>query len=493
MRFAFALVFFLAAATLRAAEKPNILVILADDVGYGDLSCYGGKAPTPNCDRVAREGLKFTSAYATDSTCTPSRYSLLTGRYAFRQKGTGVLPGDAKLIIPTDKPTLPGILKSVGYRTGVVGKWHLGLGAGEAPLDWNQEIRPSPNDVGFDYSFIMAATGDRVPCVYVEDRHVVGLDPADPIEVRYTKAPYPGEPDGVANRAELRMDWSVGHNAAVVNGVGRIGYMKGGKKALWKDETMSEEFTRRAVQFIERSKEGPFFLYFATHNIHVPRLVGAQFVGKSGMGPRGDSILEFDWQVGEILATLERLKLTEKTLVILSSDNGPVLDDGYKDEAVKLVGDHRPAGPWSGGKYTILEGGTRVPMLARWPGRIKPGVSEALISQVDFAATFAELAGTTVPTGGAPDSLNMLPALLGDSPTGREFIVEDSNGVAIRVGSWKFIPPGKKAGAVARLYDLEHDPAEKQNVAAEHPEQVTVLGARLEALRGREGTAADGK
>src|SRR5688572_7159649 len=302
-----ALLMTFAAAPAAAADQPNIILIYADDIGYGDFGCYGAAASlkTPNVDRLAREGIRFTSAYCTSATCTPSRYSMLTGEYAFRKKGTGVLPGDAAMIIEPGRTTLPSILKKAGYTTGVVGKWHLGLGAGKEQLDWNGEIRPAPLDIGFDYSFIMAATGDRVPCVYVENRKVVGLDPADPIKVSYAQ-PFPGEPTGIADRDKLKMDWSHGHNNAVVNGVGRIGFMTGGKRALWVDEEMGDTFAKKAVEFIERqSKDKPFFLYFATHENHVPRVPNPRFAGKSGMGPRGDAIVHFDWAVGQILETLD--------------------------------------------------------------------------------------------------------------------------------------------------------------------------------------------
>lgn len=470
-------------APLLAAEgKPNIVLIYADDLGFGDISCNGATAvKTPNIDRLAQEGVNFHAGYATSATCTPSRFSLLTGKYAFRQTGTGILPGDAAMILDPAKPTLPAVLRTAGYRTGAVGKWHLGLGGREG-IDWNRPIHPCPNDAGFDFSFIMAATGDRVPCVYVEDGAVVNLDPADPIEVSY-KTPFPGLPTGVSDRSALRMDWSMGHNAAVINGIGRIGYMKGGAKALWKDEEMSGDFCRQAVRFIREAGDKPFFLYYALHNIHVPRVPNPRFVGQTAMGPRGDSIVEADWQVGEILRTLDELKLADHTLVILSSDNGPVIDDGYRDEAVARLGGHRPAGPFRGGKYTIFEGGTRVPLLARWPSRVKPGrTSDAMISQVDFARSFARLAGQEVPADTFPDSQDQLAALLGESDTGRDHIVEHADRLALRSGDWKWIPAGPKADG-DQLYDLKNDPAETTNLATGQAAKAKELAARLEALR----------
>jgi len=476
-----------------AAEKPNIVLIYADDLGFGDISCNGATSvQTPNIDRIAKEGINFTSGYCTSATCTPSRFSMLTGKYAFRQQGTGILPGDAALIIDPAQPTLQGTLQKGGYRTGVVGKWHLGLG-GKDGVDWNKAIKPSPIEVGFDFSHIMAATGDRVPCVYVEDGKVVNLDPADPIEVSYKKA-FEGLPTGVSHREELVMNWSHGHNMAVVNGIGRIGYMKGGTKALWKDEQMADDFAKQAVRFIRESKEKPFFLYYALHDVHVPRVPHPRFVGKTTMGPRGDVIVEADWQVGEILRTLDELKLAENTLVIFSSDNGPVIDDGYQDDAVKKLGDHKPAGPFRGGKYSSFEGGTRVPFVLRWPARVKPGqTSTAIVSQVDFPASFAKLAGVEA---AFPDSRDGTAALLGEPGSGRDHVIQQAGQLSIRMGDWKFIPAGKGAKKAAatntelgndpqgQLYDLSKDPGEKKNLAGEHPEKLKELAAKLAEVKG---------
>ena len=462
-----------------AAETPNIILIYADDLGFGDVSCNGATAVrTPNIDRIAKEGVNFSAGYATSATCTPSRFSMLTGKYAWRQEGTGILPGDAALIIDPAQPTLPGMLQKAGYRTGVVGKWHLGLG-GKGGVDWNQPIKPSPNEVGFDFSHIMAATGDRVPCVYVEDGKVVNLDPADPIEVSYKQA-FPGLPTGTKDRATLKLDWSHGHNMAIVNGIGRIGYMKGGTKALWKDEDMADHFTGQALRFIRESKDGPFFLYFALHDIHVPRVPHPRFVGKTSMGSRGDAIVQADWQVGEVLRLLDELALAQNSIVIFSSDNGPVIDDGYKDQAEEKLGGHKPAGPWRGGKYSIHEGGTRVPFLLRWPARVKPGkASAAMVSQIDFAASFAKLTGREA---SFPDSENVLPALTGESDKGRDHVIEHANQLAIRAGDWKFIP-GKK-DQPGQLHDLSKDPGESKNLASVNPEKRDELRALLEIARG---------
>ncbi len=477
-----------------ASTTPNIVIIYGDDIGYGDFSCYGAEAvKTPNVDRLAREGLRFTSGYSSSGTCTPSRYSMLTGEYAFRKKGTGVLPGDAAMIIEPGRVTLPSILQKAGYATAAIGKWHLGLGAGRSALDWNKEISPGPREIGFSYSFIMAATGDRVPCVYLENQRVVGLDPSDPIRVSYEE-PFPGEPVAKANRGALKQDWSHGHNFGIVNGIGRIGYYQGGKAALWKDEDMADTFTSKALAFIERSKDKPFFLYFATHDVHVPRVPHPRFVGKTAMGPRGDAIVQFDWCVGQVLKKLDDLQLADNTLVLLSSDNGPVLDDGYKDGAGEKVGNHRPAGPFRGGKYSLFEGGTRMPFIVRWPARVKPGVSDAIVSQVDFPATFAALAGQRPNPATMPDSQNVLPALLGESRTGRDHVVQHSGRLALRAGNWKYISPGpvrdtldaseKKSAAFPNgaLFDLSTDPGETKNLAEEHPEKVKELASQLEQM-----------
>lgn len=479
--------------------RPNIIIINADDLGYGDVSAYGATAiKTPNIDKLAQDGLRFTRAHATSATCTPSRYSLLTGMYAWRQAGTGIAPGNAGLIIPTDNETLPAMLQAAGYKTGVVGKWHLGLGPAEGP-DWNALIEPGPRQVGFDYSFLIPATGDRVPTVYVENQRVVGLDPADPIKVSYD-GKIGDEPTGRENPELLTMKPSHGHDMTIVNGISRIGYMTGGKSARWIDEDIADVITNHAVNFIEKNKDNPFFLYFATHDIHVPRVPHARFAGKSGLGPRGDVILQLDWTVGEIMKALEERNLADNTLVIFTSDNGPVVDDGYQDQAVELLDGHTPAGALRGGKYSAFEAGTRIPFIVRWSGHIEPGTSDALMSQIDLFASFAALTGQKLEEAEAPDSFNHLPALLGKSQTGREFVVEQSlnNTLSVVRGEWKYIAPGKGPkinkhtnielgnDPEKQLYNLAEDPGETNNVAAENPQVVAQLEAILQKVHNRE-------
>ncbi len=479
-----------------ANSKPaNIVIIYADDLGYGDVGAYGATAvKTPNMDRLAREGLLFTDGHAPSATCTPSRYAMLTGEYAWRQQGTGIARGDAGAIIQPGRTTLASILRDAGYRTGVVGKWHLGLGPGPGKTDWNSEIKPGPLEIGFDYCYLMPATGDRVPCVFVENHRVVDLDANDPIRVSFD-GPVGDEPTGKAHPELLRMHPSHGHDQTIINGISRIGYMEGGKSARWVDQDIADRFVDQAVGFIDRNAGNPFFLYFSLHDIHVPRAPHRRFVGATDMGPRGDAIAEFDWCVGEILSALDRLKLVDDTLVILTSDNGPVVDDGYRDDAVTRLGDHKPAGPFRGGKYSNFEGGTRVPWIVRWPQQIKPGVSDALICQVDLPASLAKLTNQSLAEGAAPDSYDISAALLGDSETGRDHLVEHAGRTSLRVGKWKYIPPSNAAkinkqtntelgnDPQPQLYDLSKDPGETDNLATQFPDRIKQMSEQLEQIK----------
>jgi arylsulfatase A-like enzyme len=487
----FFLSLFLASATLAADQRPNIVVILSDDIGYGDVGCYGAtKVKTPNIDRLATHGLRFTDAHSPAAVCTPTRYAMLTGQYAWRHPaGARILSGIAPLSIPVGMVTVPSFLKQNGYTTAAVGKWHLGLG--EKETDYNVEIKPGPREVGFDYSFIIPATGDRVPCVYVENGWVVNYDPKDPIRVSYG-TPVGDEPTGANHPELLKMKHSHGHDNTIVNGIGRIGYMTGGKAARWKDENTADTITGKAVGFIEKNADKPFFLYFATHDIHVPRVPNPRFQGTSQCGPRGDVIQQLDWCVGEVLKTIEKHKLVDNTLVIFTSDNGGVMDDGYQDGSGDDKSGHKCNGVLRGFKGQLYEGGHRIPMIARWPGHVPVGkTSNELVCHVDLLATVAALIGKELPANTGPDSFNVLPALLAEKPEKpcRESLVVQGGyiaGLAVRKGSWKLIPDsGKKKKDVAgpQLFNLADDLSETKNLAAEKPELVIELADLLAKVR----------
>jgi arylsulfatase A-like enzyme len=461
-----------AAAGDTAPAAPNIVVILADDVGWGDPSCYGAsKFKTPNLDRLARDGQRFVNGHASASVCTPTRYSMLTGQYSWRRDAPGlnkgVAEGASPLLIPTEMPTAPGLLKAAGYQTAVIGKWHLGFG--KSKPDFNAELRPGPLEIGFHEYFGLPATNDRIPTVLIRDHKVIGLDPADPIEYSYKK-----------EEAEERglSPFAAGRN--------RIGWAKGGKSAWWKDIDLADTFTRESLEFIKRNKEKKFFLFFAPHDVHAPVIPHPRFVGKSGVSTRADMLLELDWSVGQLLDTLDKHGLTGNTLVIFSSDNGAY---------VKNETGHLPNGPFSGEKSQLWEGGHRVPFIARWPARLTPGVSEDIVSTIDIPATICAAAGVAIPANALPDSFDLLPAMLGEKDARKRLdlvLMSGTGHLALRSGNLKYMPDlafangwkggGKKnKGEKPRpaLFDLSKDPGEKENLFATRKDDARRLAAIL--------------
>lgn len=481
-------------------SRPNVVMIYADDLGFGDLECYGAiGVRTPNVNRLSENGVRFTNAHAVASTSTPSRYSLLTGEYPWRKAGTDVAAGDAAMIVSPDQYTVADVFKEAGYTTAAFGKWHLGLGSESGKQDWNAPITPALADIGFDYSYIMAATADRVPCVFIENGSVANYDPSAPIYVNYNKN-FEGEPTGKDNPELLyNLQSSHGHNYSIVNGIGRIGYMKGGGTALWKDENIADSITSHAVDFIKQNHRKPFFMYLCTNDIHVPRFPHPRFRGKTDMGHRGDAIVQFDWTVGKVMKTLKDLKIDKNTIIILTSDNGPVVDDGYADEAVTRLGNHKPAGPLRGNKYSSFEGGTRVPFIVSWPNGMEKGnESKALISQIDLFASFAQMLDTRLPKGSCPDSRRHWDTLIGKDSKGCEYVVEQNlwNVLSIRTADWKYIEPSNGASymeltdietgnnTLPQLYEMSKE-GEQENLAKEHPEIIEQLAKIIDNERKR--------
>ena len=462
-------------------------MILADDLGYGDLSCYGAtKVETPRIDSLAQRGVLFTDAHAPSAVCTPSRYGLLTGRYCWRtQLKVDCLFGHDPLLIEEDRLTLPSMLKSAGYATACVGKWHLGFGR-DYP-EWNGELKPGPLEVGFDYFFGVPVTNAQAPYVYVENHRVVGLDPKDPIRLG---------PDSKTNQ------------------------MFGGTAARYKADELALTHTRKAVQFIERSKDHPFFLYFTPDNVHSPYTPNQRFHGTSACGVYCDFIRELDWSVGEVLSALERSGVADNTLVIVTSDNGGL----YSRPAYDLG--HRVNADLLGQKTDAWEGGHRVPFVARWPKKIKEGSrSDELICLVDLMATMASVVGVNLPREAAPDSFNVLPALLGDTShkpvrSGAVILASYSGMLAVREGDWILILGRGSGGSTTeyfkhygmrleelnrkttgwavkgmgepdpslppgQLYNLAKDRSQVENLYKDHPEIVKRLTNVLVDYRAR--------
>ena len=478
-----------ACASGAASDKPNIVVILADDLGYGDLSSYGAKKlQTPNIDSLATQGVLFTDAHTEASTCTPTRYGLLTGRYSWRTwLKYSALSTDGPLLIEEGRMTVASLLKSAGYYTSIIGKWHLGFGreddfardrqrppnfwrSRKGGPNWNGDLKPGPLEVGFDYFYGIPVANSFPPYVLVENHRVDGL----------------------------RKDSPIGKMESTNNGS-----MEGGEGARWRDEDLADLLTAKAVGQLEKlaKQQQPFFLYYSAHQPHIPNKPNARFKGTSQIGARGDCIHELDWSVGEVLTALDRQGLTGNTLVIFTSDNGA--------SATSEEG-HRPMGPvMQGRKGDLHEGGHRVPFLARWPGRIKPGTRSAeMISLNDMLATFAALTGQKLPPEAGPDSFNVLPAFLGQESQEplRPSLVMTAGGtgkLAVRVGKWKLIDgqgsfgyahhrereetpaPG---GPKGQLYDMERDVGERNNLYRQHPEIVQRLQGLLQRIKDEGGS-----
>jgi arylsulfatase A-like enzyme len=339
----------------------------------------------------------------------------------------------------------------------------------------------------------MAATQDRVPTIYIDNGKVVNLDSKDPIAVNYDKN-FPGQPTGKENPELLSMKWHHGHNSSIVNGIPRIGYVSGGVSANWSDVDLADHFLAKAQTYVKSHKENPFFLYYALNQPHVPRTPNPRFVGKSGMGPRGDVILEADYCVGEIVKTLKEEGVLDNTLIMFSSDNGPVLNDGYYDDAVEKLGNHKPNGPLRGGKYSLLEAGTRVPFFTYWKGQIKPQVSDALVCQIDLLESIAKLVNVDVKS---TDSQNLLDVFMGKSAKGRtNLVIEANTKTAFRQGDWMMIPPYPGDPILEevniemgndkefQLYNLNKDIGQKNNLAKAQPKKLKELMKNFELIRG---------
>lgn len=478
--------------------KPNIVIIYADDLGYGDLSCYGAtKLKTPNIDRLAKEGRRFTDAHSTSAVCTPSRYALLTGRYPARINNWGPTFCRSKLIIDTKRETVASLLKTAGYSTACIGKWHLGFGSKPNP-NWNKPLKPGPLELGFDHYYGVPVVNSHAPFVYVEDHLVVGLDPKDPL--RYVNGgkthskPYP-EKHAVAR--------------------GKMPVLEGGKKAhdLYVDEEVATHLTGKAVDWLKKqSKDKPFFLYLATTNIHHPFTPHKRFQGTSDCGLYGDFVHELDWIVGEVLKTLDEMGVAKNTMVIFTSDNGGMLNGGGRAAWAK---GHEQNGKLLGHKFGAWEGGHRIPFIVRWPNRVPAGsTSDALISNLDMIATFAKMTGQTLEKGQGGDSLNQLETLTGApaKPVRTELMLQPHKPThaSLRQGDWMYIPARgdggfgngipmlattkrensdvqivngkavvKKGAPKEQLYNLKSDPYQTQNVIRQHPEAAEQMKARL--------------
>jgi arylsulfatase A len=488
--------FFLSLSFVNAGPTPNILLILADDLGYGDVGCYNpeAKAPTPNLDRLAKEGMRFTDAHSPSTVCTPTRYSIMTGRMAFRLNYRGVFTGvGGPGLITADRMTLPALLRSRGYETAMFGKWHIGMSfldkAGRPinqngldavrKIDYSRPVADAPIHRGFDHFFgtVCCPTTDWLYAFMDGDR-------------------IPVPPTGLVDKSKLpKHDWSFDCRPGLV-------------APDFDLEEVDMVFLRKSLEFLERhtreNADKPFFLFHSLQAVHLPSFPGKDFRGKTQAGPHGDFIFEFDHVVGSLMKKLEELGLSDDTLVIVTSDNGPEVGTTLN---MRSQYRHDGARPWRGMKRDNWEGGHRVPMIARWPGQITPGsVTDQTVCLTDLMATCAALVNAPLPNDAAEDSFNLLPVLLGkaEQPV-RDFTLHQtiSLALAIRKGDWKFLDhrgsggnnyaagrlktlfpaPDTEPDAPGQLYNLKEDPTETTNLYFQHPEIVKELKARLELFK----------
>src|SRR5690554_4662207 len=450
---------------------PNVIFVMADDIGYGDLGCYGAtRIKTPAIDEVAKQGVRFNQAYAPAATSSPSRYALLTGTYAWRE-GVSILPANAHLSIDEDAYTLPKMFKDAGYTTGLVGKWHLGLGSKGNEVDFNAPIEHGPLSIGFDYAFYFPATNDRVPCIYIENNQVVNLRADQPIRISYSQN-ISEDPTGKEHPELLIMNELTGyHNGTIINGVRRIGYMSGGEDARWDDEKMAEHLLARTIDFIEKNRDNPFFLYYAPHNAHEPRIPSKRFRGKSEAGIYGDVIEEFDDCIDQLVKALKDKGLYENTILIITSDNGPMVKEGYDDGALENLNGHDPYNQLRGAKYSLYEGGTRVPFICSWPARVKKGFTqEQPFTYLDMLATFARMLEIHLSSKNRKDSRDASELFFHETagPYKEYILTQNNNGeIAIRYGDWKFIPAHENKQD--ELYNLKHDRSELHDMRTACP------------------------
>lgn len=487
-------------------KPPNIVLINADDLGYGDLSCYGASlVQTPNIDKLASEGRSFSDAHAASAVCSASRFGLLTGRYPLRRNFWGPIGGlDDGLAIDSNRMTLASLLKGAGYSTACVGKWHLGLG--EDKPDYNAELKPGPLELGFDYFYGVPMVNSGPPFVFVENHKVDGYDPTDPF---------------VRGKESVTQKWPAKGGYKAIGGAEKA-------HMLYRDEKVGTTLKDKAIEWMKKThssnKDKPFFLYFATTNIHHPFTPAPQFKGTSKAGRYGDFIHELDWIVGEVMATLKEMGVEDNTLVIFTSDNGGMLNHGGQDA---WKAGHRLNGDLLGFKFGAWEGGHRVPFIAKWPSKVPANSkSERLLCQVDLLATFASITNQPLSGDKEYDSVNQLPELTGQAESAlREMVVVSPNNpehLLIRKGKWIYIPAqgeggfqGKNnahnlGGAAAfaltkqknsdivdnkiredapleQLYDLEKDPYQSENVVAQNPKVKQELQQILDEYRGKIG------